>query len=1509
MHKHWNKILALFMGALMLLAILPVGTVAAAAEEEQEIVIYDHDPRAHKHEHEHEHEGTVITREELDAHKNPNAKAQPAAEDADAHKNPHAQAEKEKAAPDKVEDPNAHKKPAEPKMPETHRKPAEQQDTHQKPVEQQDTEKTRNLNADEVWTYLEDPISVGESTFEIASANTVVFRPFTPETTGTYAIRSDVDDDTYGYLLDSEKNLLEDDDDAGNGNNFFISYELTAGVTYWVGVRYYSSEETGSIKVVIIDAAGCTHENTYSSYNWVDNEYVEIPGDNVYHNLTGNVIYYICCEDCGQRFEDEEPTALTVQEEHSYDENGVCRYCGYENACTHESTYYDWTGERCEYTDFENDNWDHLVYCYETYDIVCSNCEVIVGTAEELYDSWWDRHTYENGVCTLCGHVNTCTHTGDVSESWEWDYTDGGPTYAEIPGDDYNHNATGKVIHYTYCCDCGEHLSEQAPVVETRTQSHSYGCWDYDPDTDTYVYVRGECYYCGHECSHSDLESDWYWIEDDENYPDPYYEEIVGDHMYHNKVGYLVEYTYCDICGQTISEEEPTLVTKQYNHSYYDDNPFECARCGHNRAVYNDEPLSVGNSTFVISSAYGVVLRPFTPEKTARYAIRSDTGDDTYGYLLDSENNILREDDDSGIDCDFLISYELTAGVTYWVGAGYLGWTETGEIPVVIADVSDCTHENAEIYWYWFDDEFEYTEIPGDNKYHNVTGNVIWVSVCPDCGQRFEDEEPTPMTVQRQHDYDNNGVCVDCGHVNACQHLNSWGWYEWVGDVEYTDTGDNRYHTASGTARQVAYCPDCETYIFSDETVERTDTEDHWYNGEGVCFACGHVNTCTHQNTNIGWSWESDATYSEIPGDNFYHNITVYVTYFTYCEDCGIWLSIGDSEWKTWKADHYYDSNGVCYECGHVNTCTHEKTYSYYSFVGPRTYTEIEGDNHWHLVSGTACLITYCSDCGMELSKGEPEAYEDMYEHNYDSNGVCYDCGHVNTCAHEYCYTWISWDDVTYIDDPNDNKYHTATGTGREYTMCGDCGIVLSIGELQEYTTQYYHYYNTDGVCRTCDHVNTCTHENLTTYGWWTETPKIQDWGDKHQYSGIAEFWEYCADCEASYTEKQHSTEYYTTQDVHVYNEDGVCYYCNHKELTFTTQPKDKKIATGKTAKFSVKSSESGAKYQWYYSTNNGEKWTKMSGETGTSISVKGSVKNNGYLYRCMVTANGGKASSNIAKLTVTGVKPRIATQPKKLTVPVGYTATFKVSAAGTGLSYQWYYSKDNGAKWTKWSGKTSASVSVKSTAKNNGTLYRCVVKNSKGSVTSSSAMMTVDGVKPRILTQPAKATVKSGKTATFKVVAAGVGLKYQWYYSKDNGATWTKYKGKTSATLKVKGSKTTNGYLYRCKITNDTGSVTSKAVKLTVSNVKPKIVVQPAAASVKSGKTAKFTVVAAGSGLKYQWYYSKNSGNTWTKMSGKTAATLSVKASKSNKGYLYRCIIKNTKGSVTSKSAKLTVK
>ena len=271
---------------------------------------------------------------------------------------------------------------------------------------------------------------------------------------------------------------------------------------------------------------------------------------------------------------------------------------------------------------------------------------------------------------------------------------------------------------------------------------------------------------------------------------------------------------------------------------------------------------------------------------------------------------------------------------------------------------------------------------------------------------------------------------------------------------------------------------------------------------------------------------------------------------------------------------------------------------------------------------------------------------------------------------------------------------------------------------------------------------------------------------------------------------------------------------------------------------------------------------------------------------------------------------PKITTQPSNASVALGKTATFKVVATGSNLSYQWQYKRAGASSWTDWSGKTSATLKVTGGSNNNGCKYRCVVSNPVGKRNSNYATLTVSAASvPVITTQPKAQTTTKGKTVTFKVVAGGSGLSYQWQYSKNNGASWTNWSGKTAASLSVTGSATNSGCLYRCVVKNSHGTVTSSSARLTVSDVAPVILTQPANASASVGKTATFKVVAAGSGLSYQWQYKKAGATSWTNWSGKTSATLTVTASSTNGGCRYRCVVKNSHGTVTSSAATLTVK
>lgn len=84
---------------------------------------------------------------------------------------------------------------------------------------------------------------------------------------------------------------------------------------------------------------------------------------------------------------------------------------------------------------------------------------------------------------------------------------------------------------------------------------------------------------------------------------------------------------------------------------------------------------------------------------------------------------------------------------------------------------------------------------------------------------------------------------------------------------------------------------------------------------------------------------------------------------------------------------------------------------------------------------------------------------------------------------------------------------------------------------------------------------------------------------------------------------------------------------------------------------------------------------------------------------------------------------PTITTQPTSETVALGASASFSVAASGDGtLSYQWYKG------YTAISGATGASYTIASVTAEDAGSYDVVVTNSAGSVTSSTATLTVEG-------------------------------------------------------------------------------------------------------------------------------------------------------------------------------------
>lgn len=88
---------------------------------------------------------------------------------------------------------------------------------------------------------------------------------------------------------------------------------------------------------------------------------------------------------------------------------------------------------------------------------------------------------------------------------------------------------------------------------------------------------------------------------------------------------------------------------------------------------------------------------------------------------------------------------------------------------------------------------------------------------------------------------------------------------------------------------------------------------------------------------------------------------------------------------------------------------------------------------------------------------------------------------------------------------------------------------------------------------------------------------------------------------------------------------------------------------------------------------------------------------------------------------------PAVTAQPKSVSVTVGDTATFEVTATGTDVTYQWQIDRNDGKGFVDITGATGATYTIGVTDRDcNGFKYRCVLSNAAGSATTDTVVLTV---------------------------------------------------------------------------------------------------------------------------------------------------------------------------------------
>jgi sugar lactone lactonase YvrE len=190
--------------------------------------------------------------------------------------------------------------------------------------------------------------------------------------------------------------------------------------------------------------------------------------------------------------------------------------------------------------------------------------------------------------------------------------------------------------------------------------------------------------------------------------------------------------------------------------------------------------------------------------------------------------------------------------------------------------------------------------------------------------------------------------------------------------------------------------------------------------------------------------------------------------------------------------------------------------------------------------------------------------------------------------------------------------------------------------------------------------------------------------------------------------------------------------------------------------------------------------------------------------YSVVISDSTGSVTSSVAALNMPAY---VASQPTGRTVWQGASASFASAAGGSQpLSYQWSW---NG---TNIGGATNASYTITNVVPANAGPYAVAVTNRYGSVTSWPAVLTVLTSSPKFESQPVSVSAYPGEAVGFTIKASGAPpLAYQWFF---NGATLP---GMTNTALSIASVQYSHAGDYRCRVTNDYGSMLSSNAILTV--------------------------------------------------------------------------------------------
>ncbi len=358
----------------------------------------------------------------------------------------------------------------------------------------------------------------------------------------------------------------------------------------------------------------------------------------------------------------------------------------------------------------------------------------------------------------------------------------------------------------------------------------------------------------------------------------------------------------------------------------------------------------------------------------------------------------------------------------------------------------------------------------------------------------------------------------------------------------------------------------------------------------------------------------------------------------------------------------------------------------------------------------------------------------------------------------------------------------------------------------------------------------------------------------------------------------------------------GGTYLTVNQATKITDQPISATTCNGADVEFQLSAVGVGLTYQWYK-----DGVSLGAGQTNYIISLPGVTSADNGAYTCVVTGSCGTVTSDQAILTVTD-KP-VVTNPTDVTVCETEGASFTITATGSSLNYQWKTSVGNTSlsNNTTYSGVKTNKLSITNATPTIAGGYYCAVTNLCGSVPSQPGYLNV---KPatQITLQPQGDALCAGNNITFRVVATGKNLTYDWRFNN------VSISGATDSVYTVPNIQPANAGDYTCLVSGDCGIVLSDPATLVVLP-SGKVNTPLSDQYVCLDNQVIFTIDATGDNLTYQWIKDNTTplsddGN----IVGSQTKELTINYTDFVHDGFYRCDITSTCGGNSSLTANLMV-